>query len=86
MQVTDRLYLETLVRVGPEQLLGVNRLIAERHYGVAERHTVEKLINYIRQLETRLGIQSPDVKKLDLEQHLIKVTTHGVTTYVPRNT
>lgn len=56
MQAESRLYRETRVRVGPEKMRGVDRLLEEGHTGIAEKHTVAKLMAYVASLEEQLGI------------------------------
>lgn len=66
MKIKDTLYKETLKRVGPEEMKGIQRLLADGHTGIAERHTVAKLIQYIRKLEKEAGIYVP---KAEDESH-----------------
>lgn len=84
MKVTDTLFTETLKRVGPDELVGVRNLLAEGHTGIAEKHTVNKLIAYVRGLEEKLGINIPDPKdKSVLNGKLMKINEAGVSYFVP---
>jgi hypothetical protein len=61
MTEQSNLYRQTRVRVGPEHMRGVDRLLEEGHTGIAEKHTVAKLIAYVNYLEGQLGIHvDPD--------------------------
>ena len=84
MLANSKLYKETLVRVGPDEMRGVNRLITNKHYGIAERHTVNKLIGYIRDLEKQMGIKVPKSKDFNEDQHFIKIIENGRIRYVIR--
>lgn len=63
MTKNDKLYKETLVRIGPEEMAGINSLLEAGHTGIAERHAVQKMVNYVRSLEAQLGIQVPGYTK-----------------------
>lgn len=63
MQKADRLYRETLIRVGKSEMQGVDSLLDAGHTGIAERHTVEKLMAYVRKIETELKIDIPKPEK-----------------------
>lgn len=78
MKTTDRLYRHTLVRVGQDAMKGVDRLLEEGHHGIAERHTVGKLLDYIKHLESQLGINVPDPDKLQRADGYIRVNQNGV--------
>lgn len=79
MLADSKLYKETLIRVGKEEMIGINRLINDRHYGIAERHTVGKLLEYVRSLEKRLGINMPNVDAINIEKNFMKINANGVT-------
>lgn len=57
MQKTDRLYEETRLRVGTINMEGVDQLLENGHTGLAEKHTVSKLISYVQSLEDQLGVE-----------------------------
>lgn len=80
MQATDRLYIETKLRIGPDRMEGVDRLLSQGHTGIAEAKTVEKLLTYIRGLEAQLGLEI----KAPADGIItgIKFTERGVTHYV----
>ena len=84
MQKTDRLYRETLLRVGPDNMEGVDRLLSDGHTGIAESKTVEKLLIYIRGLEKQLGIDVPAGERDINPENMIKITLKGVSHYVSR--
>ena len=67
-----------MLRVGEENMMGIDRLIAGRHNGIAERHTVEKLITYVRQLEKQLNINIPKIIVKNINKHYRKVSINGV--------
>lgn len=60
MTKNDKLYKETIIRLGKDQMAGVDSLLEKGHTGIAEKHTVLKLTSYVRELETKLGIQIPE--------------------------
>lgn len=64
MQKTNRLYKETLIRVGRLEMAGIDSLLEEGHTGIAEKHTVLKMIKYVRELEAQLGIELPKVQNI----------------------
>lgn len=78
MKVNNKLYRHTLVRVGPEKMKGIDRLLEEGHHGIAERHTVGKLLDYVKQLEQQLGINVPDPDKTGNTEGFIRVNQNGV--------
>lgn len=78
MRKTDVLFKETVVRVGYDQMQGVERLIDDGYHGIAERHAVQKLIGYVKSLENRLGIDIPSLDNTPTKEGMIKITKHGV--------
>ena len=64
MTKNNRLYRELTVRVGSEEMQGINSLLENGHTGIAERHAVEKMVIYLRSLEQKLGIVYPDVRNV----------------------
>lgn len=72
----DVLFKETLMRVGHDEMSGVMRLIDEGHHGIAEKHTVGKLIAYIRKLENQLGIEIR-VDAVPDRDKVIKINGYG---------
>lgn len=83
MKIKDVLYKQTLVRVGPEKMVGIQRLIEEGHTGIAERHTVGKLFAYVKDLESQLGITVPDPDDKPNIRGFIKVNSHAGTYFMP---
>lgn len=71
MQRTSQLYKSTVVRLGKEKMQGVENLLDKGCYGVAERHCVSKLFQYVESLEKQLGIEIP--KQLEPHQGTIHV-------------
>ena len=65
---------------------GIERLIDEGHYGIAERHTVSKMVSYVRELEKRVGLAVPSTKKKDLtvNDSMIKINLNGNSYFSPR--
>ena len=84
MTTKDVLYKETLIRVGAEEMIGIDRLLSEGHKGIAEKHTVQKLILYTRNLEKKLGIDVPRPEKAPVKEGLIKVNAGGAVYYAQR--
>ena len=84
MKTTDALYRHTLVRVGPDAMRGIDRLLSEGHHGIAERHTVGKLVEYMKELEHRLGIHVPNPDKDTKAEGYIRSVQNGVTYFIPR--
>lgn len=81
MQKTDRLYQETLIRVGKDEMAGIDSLLDKGHTGIAERHAVQKMVLYVRELENRLGLDVP--KATDIKpEGTIKVNTGRNTFYL----
>lgn len=83
MTKQDVLYKQTLVRVGPEKMVGVQRLIDGGHTGIAEKHTVSKLITYIKALEEKLGITVPDPDRGSVDKRFMKITGAAGTYFAP---
>ncbi len=83
MTKEDRLYKETLIRVGPSEMKGIDRLLDKRHFGIAEKHTVSKLVGYIKTLEKKAGLDVPDPENAPIKEGMIKVNTNGGTYYEP---
>lgn len=84
MRKTDVLFKQTVVRVGPDQMRGVERLIDDGYHGLAEKQAVSKLILYVKGLEKRLNIDIPNPDNLPLRADAIKITNGGISYYAPR--
>lgn len=82
MKVTDKLFKHTLIRVGPKDMRGIMRLLDDGHTGIAERHTVEKLIGYVKTLEKQLGLNVPDPDNAPIRENMIKINSRAGTFYV----
>ena len=82
MKVSDKLFKETLARVGKQQMTGVIRLMTEGHYGIAERHTVGKLFQYVERLEKELGVEVSIPEGSGVET--IKINKGEAVTYIPK--
>lgn len=85
MKRNSKLYRQTKLRVGPEEMRGVERLLDDKHRGIAERHTVEKLFSYVEMLEEKLGISYDDNGERTQEKtdpRLIKINKGGVSRYM----
>lgn len=83
MKTKDVLFKQTILRVGYDQMKGVERLVEEGHYGLAEKHTVAKLLEYVKGLEERLGIRIPDLSTTKVTPRLMKITSGGISYYAP---
>lgn len=83
MKIKDVLYKKTLVRVGPEEMKGVTRLIEDGYHGLAEKHTVAKLFDYIEKLESKVGISVPNPDRVNVNKRFIKINTAGGTYFAP---
>lgn len=83
MKIKDVLYKQTLVRVGKESMQGIDRLIDDGHHGIAEKHTVGKLIAYVKGLEQKLGIVVPDPDSGKPTKGYMKINTNGVSYFAP---
>lgn len=59
MQKKDILYKEIAARVGEGEMKGINNLLEAGHYGIAEKHAVQKFVTYVRDLESRLNMAVP---------------------------
>lgn len=66
MRKDQRLYQEVLIRVGKTEMQGIDSLLENGHHGIAEMHTVQKFVMYVRDLESQLGINIP---KADAVKH-----------------
>lgn len=82
MKKKDKLYRYTLVRVGVEKMRGIDRLIEQGHHGIAERHTVEKLIAYVEGLEKQQGINVPNPDKDAHAKSFIRINQNGASYFV----
>jgi len=83
MKRNHKLYKETLKRLGPKKMKGVENLIDKKCYGVAERHTVEKLFVYVEGLESQLGIKHIATPKYNGHSfRTLKVRQAGTESYV----
>ncbi len=78
MTKNDKLYRETLIRVGDFQMSGVDQLLENGHTGLAEKHTVSKLVMYIRSLESQLGINLPNEK----QARMIRINLEDQTLFI----
>jgi len=67
MKQGDRLYQETMLRVGRGGMRGIDSLLESGHTGIAEKHTVLKMITYVRELEQELGINIPKATEVQTE-------------------
>lgn len=83
MRKTDVLFKQTVLRVGYENMQGVERLIEQGHHGIAEKHTVAKLLYYVRALEKKCGIDIPDSTKTLNRKGLMRINYGDITYYAP---
>lgn len=83
MKIKDVLFKKTLVRVGPDEMRGVVRLIEGKHTGIAEKHCVAKLFDYVEELESRLGITVPDPDSGNIDRRFIKINSATGTYFQP---
>lgn len=80
MQKSDHLYTQTKLRVGAINMAGIDSLLDAGHTGLAEKHTVAKLIVYVRELEEQLGISVVET----VESNKIKVQNGEQVFYICR--
>lgn len=83
MKKQDILYKQTVIRVGFDQMRGVDRLIDDGYHGLAEKQTVAKLIGYVKALEQKLNIDIPNPDKAPIKEGMIKINQGGITYYAP---
>lgn len=82
MRKSSRLYNETLLRVGPGAMRGVDRLLEKKHRGIAEKHTVHKLITYVESLEDQLGVNVSSDSEPSTD--FIRLNKGGISRYIAR--
>lgn len=73
MKRTHRLYIETKKRVGAQNFRGIDRLIDQGLFGIAERHAVEKLFEYVKEVEGKAGVAVPEGRAITIN--------HGTASY-----
>lgn len=78
MRKNSVLFKQTVIRVGYDQMRGVERLIDDGYHGIAEKHTVGKLIAYVKSLEDKLGIDIPNPDNTPTKEGMIKINQNGV--------
>ncbi len=83
MRKTDVLFKQTIVRVGFDNMVGVERLIDNGYHGLAEKQTVAKLMGYIKTLERKLNIDIPSPDNAPIKEGMIKITQGGISYYAP---
>ena len=81
MKITDKLFKETYARLGPDEMRGVMNLLDLGHTGIAERHTVEKLLAYVRKLEKQIGIDVPTIDGDVTGYRVLRIRERGCTYY-----
>lgn len=83
MRKNSVLFKQTVIRVGYDQMRGVERLIDDGYHGIAEKHTVAKLIAYVKNLEGKLNIDIPDPDNTPMKEGMIKINQRGITYFAP---
>lgn len=83
MKKNDVLFKQTVIRVGFDNMRGVERLIEDGYHGLAEKQTVAKLFGYIRTLEKKCGIDIPKIDAAPIKEGMLKINQGGITYYAP---
>lgn len=82
MQKNDRLYKETLRRVGKVEMFYTDQLLEQGYNGLAESHCVNKLLHYVETIEQESGVTVPSLA--EAQSNRIKINSGGDAWYLHR--